>query len=219
MTKVFDRDKIRDWTIYLITNPIGQKYVGSTCNFSSRMSRYKNGHCHNQTLLYDSIQLYGYDSHEIKILDTFNSSHEYSKGKEIFWVRSFMANRSVYPEMNGLNKTIGGGVSPHLQSKESRAKTLIKFRENPSILVERGEKISNSKIGHRHSQECKDKIRETKLKQVGRPVLQYSLSGEFIKEFVGVIMAQRETGLSINTILNSVKGRVKNNKKFIFKYK
>lgn len=52
-----------------------------------------------------------------------------------------------------------------------------------------------------------------------RPCLQYSLSGELIKEFRSIRDAERETGISHNTISRACCGKLKTSGGFIWEYK
>lgn len=49
--------------VYKIENPKGQVYIGSSCNFKSRISHYKNLSCKRQVKLYNSFVKYGFESH------------------------------------------------------------------------------------------------------------------------------------------------------------
>jgi group I intron endonuclease len=56
--------------IYMLTNPIGQIYIGQTRNFQRRMQTYKELKCKSQKLLYKSLLTYGFESHTQEILMT-----------------------------------------------------------------------------------------------------------------------------------------------------
>lgn len=217
MKGVFDKSTIRKWDIYLIANPSGQSYVGCTCRFKNRMKSYKNGRSHKQPFVHESLLKFGYDSHEIRILDTFHSNYEEAQGKEIFWIRSYMSNSAQWPNMNGLNKTIGGGIAPHIQTPEARLKARKTL--TPELLKKRGEKISKSKMGHTHSPEAIEKIRQTKASQTGKPICAYNLDGELLREYSSIEEAIRSGIAPRNTILYSLYGKSKRPRKLYFKYK
>lgn len=52
-----------------------------------------------------------------------------------------------------------------------------------------------------------------------KPILQYTLDGEFVREWESAIQAEREGGFSSGNICSVLKGKRKTHKGFIFKYK
>lgn len=217
MHKDFDKYRIRRWDIYKITNPIGQVYIGCSCLLKGRLSKYKHLKCHHQILLYGSLKKYGFDKHNVEVIDSFDSNYSYAKCKEIFWIRTNMSNYTQWPEMNGLNKSIGGSCAPQLQTKEARVKAKNVFKNNPNILIERGKKISKSKMGHCHSKGTIEKIRETRKRLYGREIIQYSINGEIINRFSNYTEAVYGSGVGKTAIYNSLRNLV-SPKNFIFKY-
>lgn len=73
------------------------------------------------------------------------------------------------------------------------------------------------------NQEWCNKISESKkgksIHNVKKPILQYDLEGNFIKEYESAKEAQRQTGISNSAINNTLKGISKHSGKFIWKYK
>jgi group I intron endonuclease len=79
-----------------------------------------------------------------------------------------------------------------------------------------------------HTEEAKDKIRSSnKLKELidsnkkvnCKPVLQFSLDGEFINEFLSIKEASIETGCSESIIGKCCRGLIKNPRTYFFKFK
>ena len=56
-------------------------------------------------------------------------------------------------------------------------------------------------------------------KKLCKPVLQYDLNGNFIKEYYGANEASRQTGINCTNICKCCRGERKKTKGFIFKYK
>jgi len=100
----------REWTIYKITNPAGGIYIGRTCDFNTRMSRYRRWKVATieQHRVEDSFRQFGFDNHVVDKIDQFVSDKDYADSKEMFWIRSYMSNFNKWPEMSGLNLTDGG---------------------------------------------------------------------------------------------------------------
>ena len=126
------KNEIRDWVIYKITSPSGRVYIGKTTNFSYRQSFYRNKNCKQQPLIRKSLVKYGYEAHKVEIIDQFKSGNDFSSGKEMFWIRSYMSNVSKWPEQRGLNLTDGGqgGVGKKM-SDENRKKRSEYMKANP----------------------------------------------------------------------------------------
>lgn len=103
-----------------------------------------------------------------------------------------------------------GRVSPNIGKKYSDER-----KKNIGL-----SKIGNTNmLGKNHSDYSKDKIAATRLERYGKPIIQFDLHGNYIKEYDGVRRASRETGIDRTTIGRIVKGVIKNPTKFIFKYK
>lgn len=73
------------------------------------------------------------------------------------------------------------------------------------------EKISNASKGKKKSQEF--------IIKMSRPILQYDLDGNFIKEWVGLRDASRNLNIPHKSIYNCCRGYCKRCSEFIFKYK
>lgn len=59
---------MRNVFIYLITNPVGKFYVGSTVNLKDRVYRYKTLRVKSQVKIFNSLKKYGWDNHEFKVI-------------------------------------------------------------------------------------------------------------------------------------------------------
>lgn len=139
--------EIRDWTIYKITSPSGRIYIGVTCNFSSRMERYRNLHKRplNKSIIHSSIIKHGFENHVVEKVESFKSDKDYAFGKEMFWIRSYMSNIHRWREQNGMNMTDGGeGTVGHKHTEEQRLANKERM------------------VGFKHSEESKKKISESK---------------------------------------------------------
>lgn len=60
--------------IYVITNPIGRKYVGQSVNIEYRWKSYKTKECKSQVKLNRSFVKYGIDSHLFEVAEECNVS-------------------------------------------------------------------------------------------------------------------------------------------------
>lgn len=135
----------KEWVIYKITSPTNRIYIGKTGNFEKRFSDYKGLHCKAQKLLYKSFLKHGFLNHKMEVIDSFISDNSYANGKEIFWIRSYMSNRSLYSKINGLNLTNGGEGTLGLKlSEEARLKMSILKKGKPAY--NKGKSMSKEQI-------------------------------------------------------------------------
>lgn len=157
-------DQIRNWSIYKITNPAGHVYVGKTCNLKKRKSHYQQLECKSQPILYRSFLKYGFKSHSFEVIDSFASSISYCSGKEIFWIRTYMSYSKVFPEMNGMNLTIGGGGAlGRIVSLEQREKMrdigkMLRHTEEAKRKIGEAAKGNKFSLGSKHSEEWKSNM-------------------------------------------------------------
>jgi hypothetical protein len=86
-----------------------------------------------------------------------------------------------------------------------------------------GKKLSEETLRlvreNRNAAVDQEKVSEESRLRNNKAILQYSLDGEFIKEFESIKVASNETGLSESLIGKTCRGVVKNPRKFIFKFK
>ena len=112
-------------------------------------------------------------------------------------------------------------------SEETKEKIREK-RKKQVITKETRQKISTSLLGREVSDETKRKIgnankgkskpKSMKVK-LGRPVLQYTINGEFIKEYYSSQQAADEFNVSKLSIYNAASGRSKTSCNYIWKFK
>ena len=160
--------EIKKWAIYMIANPENQVYVGRSSDLKGRLQNYRtlHGRTHKQPLLYESLVKFGFDSHTVKILDSFESDKEYAEGKEIFWIKSFMSNVIQWPDQKGLNKTRGGQGSIGLILSEEHKKRIGDKLRGVPLTEETKRKLSISAkesaarywLGKKIPQEVRDKM-------------------------------------------------------------
>lgn len=85
------------------------------------------------------------------------------------------------------------------------------------------EKIKESKLGSKHSEETKEKMRKSSKRMYhphfyGKSVLQYDMENNFIRRYESIKDASQQTGCSKARIVDVCKGRRNHTKKFVFKY-
>lgn len=150
------------WYIYKITSPTGSVYIGKTARLKDRLYNYSRLNCKDQRMLYNSFYKYGFDNHNIEIIDQFHSSSSYANGKEIMWIRSYMSNITKWRECNGMNLTNGGEGSSWEASAEMSMK-LSKLRKGRKHSEQAKINISNSLKGKPSSNKGKKMSEAQKL--------------------------------------------------------
>ena len=220
--------------VYKHTSPSNKIYIGITCKKNVTYRWGKNGSQYNKCpYFWHAIQKYGWDNIKHEILFTDLSEKE-AKAKEIELIAFYKSNN---PEF-GYNLTSGGeGRSGYSCSKESREKMSKSHlghkdseetrrkkslsRKGKKLSKESIEKLRNSKIGRTVPEAVRIKIRNALQNNSirNKPVLQYTLDGKFIREFISSAEAGRITGADPSEIRKVVRGIHKQCKGFIWKEK
>lgn len=213
----------------------GKKYVGMDSNNNPRY--FGSG-----TLILKALKKYGRANFKKTILEHCSSIKEMEK-RETWWINYFNAlNRKDFYNLednrkNGVNPLANKTpeelkeISNKIKSKERNAKIgIANSKPKPKGF---GEKVSKIHQGRKRSEESKIKQgkalkgrispnkgntwNEEQRKQLGKPILQYDIKGNLIKEWYSTTIAQKE--LSIKGINNNLKGRTKTCGGFTWKYK
>ncbi len=228
--------------IYKITSPSGRVYVGQTFNMNRRMNDYKNLSCSGQKRIYASLRKYGFDAHSFEVLyGGFCSPSELTKLEAHFIAELDSAGK------NGLNILKSGAVylrssEPRkvtVMSKETRkkisdthkGKVMTNFSKM-KISLNNGMKnpvhvatMRDAMVKAINTPECLSK-RSQSLKKLyaekGHPkskkVHQFTIEGEFVKEFPSTMEAARQLGTSDGRISDCCRGERKTHRGFKFKY-
>jgi group I intron endonuclease len=168
--------------IYKITNPNGKIYIGQSKDIYGRWKRnYYSLNCKEQIKLYNSLKKYGPENHLFEIIE--ECSEDIINEREIYWGLFY----EVLDSKTGLNLRLGdgnGSWGDEVKNKISKARLGIKFTK------EHCDNISKAKAGCTYSEERNTKISKSnkgksKIK-LYKPVLQYDLKGNFIKEWSSI---------------------------------
>jgi len=205
--------------VYKITSPTNKIYVGSTSlSLEKRWKRYKTLDCKKQVKLYNSLKKYGVENHTFEEI-WFGNINDMLKYEAIL---------GKFYEVLDKNK----GLNLKLPKINDIYQT---------VSLETCKKISLSKIGYKFSQEAKNKMSKSHLNKpnlkarglkrtketcekmsMNRPkicILQYTLNGDFVKEWSSIIEASIVLNLNNNCISRAVSGKFNKAGKFLWKYK
>jgi len=209
--------------IYKITNPKGRIYIGQSIDVKQRWRCYERYtyNCKNQVKLFNSLMKYGYGKHllevivecgegELDVLENKWKLHFDSVEKGLnhcYWDCASMKGRKHTKA--SINKII----KSHTGSKRSE-ETRLKMSLNSGVKgIPRTEKQKKST-----SQANMGKIRDLEfcLKR-RKEVIQYSLNGDFIKEWGSILEAEER--LKIKGISSNCRGNSRMAGKYQWVYK
>lgn len=114
--------------------------------------------------------------------------------------------KGVTPKFISVENQFKKGHTPWTKGKKMPEDQVEKLR-----MINKGNKYN---VGKKHSRESV----ERGLQKRRRPVIQFSLSGEFIEEFDSILSAHKKTKMGTNSIGAICRGKVKP-KIYVFKYK
>lgn len=210
--------------IYKITSPSNRAYIGQSIHLDKRkIDYYRYNKLGYQIKLKASVNKYKWENHAFEILEYCNI--EELNTKERYWQEYY--------------DSVDGGLNCKLTKTEDKSGRLCQ---------ETKDKISESLKGRiRTPEECKTiskamtglkrpdsgkaiseahknryKIKEERDKhsiKLRKAILQYDLEGNFINEHVSLREASRQLRIDTGSISKVCKGKQKQAKGFIFKYK
>jgi group I intron endonuclease len=212
--------------IYKITNPNNRIYIGQSTNIEVRWSKYKKLQCKDQPSLYSSLKKYSPENHIFEIIE--ECSVDLLDEKEIYWGKKYNVLSNQH-----LNNRLGRGFGS-FDSEETKLKKSVSRKGKSNYWLkgkrfskEHCEKIKQNKIGKKHNVTKKRKDIgiskryhvEAASKAKSKSVLQYTISGVFIKEWKSGKEAADTLGFQQSNISSCCMGKTKSHKKFIWKFK
>lgn len=216
--------------IYKITNPNGKVYIGQSVNIPRRLKRYKciSTSTKRQTKVHRSLVKYGADNHKFEIVclceinelnenerkyqELFNSVDDglncyYTKSTDKSGKASLDTLVRMSNAQKGNNNFLGKKHSQETKNKISLARIGIKY--SAEVNIKKGRKgrvsINKGKFG--------------KYSSKSKPLIQYDLNHNIIKEWNCGADVKRELGYSAGCISLVCNGKIKSYKKYIWKYK
>jgi len=199
---------VRRWYVYKTTNPENQVYIGRTSNIKNRKSAQLKPYWHRHKInrrnrfFIESLKTHEVENHKFEVIESFDGTEREVDSKEMFWIRTYMSNRNKYPEQNGFNLTDGGiGIRGYKNTEETK------------------QKMSISGANKIFTETHKNNISKGRMK----PILQYDLKGNFIREYPSIQSASiglwGKTNKGGGCISAICKGKKESYKNFTFKYK
>jgi group I intron endonuclease len=208
--------------IYKITNPKGKIYIGQSVNIKARVNQYK---CLSKYSLgrkiYNSINKYGWENHKFEIIEECGTPQ--LNEKEVYWGEK-------YNTLNeGLNLALGGN---NLKRYSTETKEKMSNSAKKIMTPSHRKKLSEAKLGKKLTEEQKQKLRVPKKSKINyqnnvgkwrkrpvKPIAQYSLDNELIKEWDSIFEAYTTLGIkSGGSIICCLKGKQKTAHGFKWEY-
>lgn len=204
------------WKVYVHTTPSNKRYVGITSRNANK--RWNGGLGYkNCPSFYGAIQKYGWDNIRHEVLETGLSFKE-AEERERFYIEKYQTNSPQY----GYNMTVGGLGSNGFKLPDEKRALLSIGRKGINAVGygfypsdETKQKMSNSAKGRKVDNSSKEKMARSKNK----PVYQYDLNGNFIKQYESAIQAADNLGINRGNLCSCCRNVVKNAGGYFWSYK
>jgi group I intron endonuclease len=220
--------------IYKIVSPSGRIYIGKTSNLKLRVDYYRRLKCKKQPLLYYSLLKYGFSGHSFDVIYEGEHSLKEINEIEIKFIneyKSFHGNNE-----NGMNLTLGGDGGFGIVYSEERKQKIREANKNriykphseeSKKLISENRKKTGKTEAHRLAIEKLKgrKVEKTEewvknnAESIKKPIFQYDLEGNFIKEWKSAKDVELEIGLSRKNISANLRNKTKHAYGYIWKYK
>lgn len=230
-------EKENNYTVYMHTSPSKKRYVGITKQYPlEKRWRHGKGYKYNEYFS-RAIKKYGWENFKHEVLFD-NLTQKEAEEKEIELIDYYKSNLYEY----GYNIQNGGNSNGKFSeetilkiakaatnpSEETRRKMSVAQKarltnpeDNPMYgkthTAEARKKISEARKGKRLSNETRERMSESRKK---RAVCQYTKENEFVKLYVSITEANKQTGINYSNICTccSGNGRQKTAGGYIWRY-
>lgn len=217
--------------VYKIESPTGNVYIGKTINLKLRTNDYKYCNCKTQQILCRSLIKYGFSGHTFDIVYEGEHTNEELNNLEIYYIglyNSYNGNNE-----KGMNLTLGGeGCFGRIISEETRRKIGEKSKgrkhsEETKNKISENRKKTGKTIAH---QKGIDSLKGRKIvksedwiknnaESRKKPILQYDLGGNFIREWKSAKDVETELGLCRKNISCNLRDKTKQAYGYVWRYK
>ena len=227
--------------IYKITSPSGKIYIGQAVDIERRKKEYIGLHCKNQTKLYNSLVKYGFSEHIFEVVEECNI--EELNVRERHWQDCCkVLEEGLNLRLTGTEDASGKQAKDTIEKRATKTRKPVLQYTTEGILIKEwnsGREAGNSlKIaGGSITRCCKGKEKSSggfiwrykvgiieKQIQVGsvnneKPILQYTKSGIFIKEWKSITQAANALKIDKGGLTVCCQCLYKSSKGFIWRYK
>ena len=191
--------------IYMTTNLInGKKYLGMD---SKNDPKYLG----SGRLIRKAIIKYGRENFKKEILEECSNIREL-RDKEVEYLKKYDVKNN-FDFYNLIDKSYGSNSNRNL--KQITKQKMSEAHKGKLLSDSHKEAIRKATKGHKKDQEWRKNLSKSSTESFGRPVIQYDLEGNFIKEWKSGKEAAVELGLnygSINYCTNRNEKNIQNSK-------
>jgi len=216
--------------IYMITNPFGKIYIGSTHNIEKRWRHYKTLGCKRQTKLYNSLKKYGIENHVFEVIMQTNIDEILKYETLIGWGFDVLDQHKglncVLPKLGEIHSCMGDESKLKVSKANKGKKRTIEFKERMKLITtgkkhskESIEKRKQALIGNKSKLGQKIPLDVVRKSSLGHmiTITQYNLDGSFIKEWESATTASKYLNLNKCSIRLCCRGILKTSGGFIWK--
>ena len=186
--------------VYIITSISENKhYIGQSVDWKERLFSHKSAlkyNYHRNLHLQNAYNKYGKNNFIFEILEETEEKFLFSL--ENYWCNLLNVHNSKY----GYNIQFTGSEGCSRMSQETKNKISSQHVGKPKSTITKN-RISESRKGIKFSENTKIKMSLVKQK----PIYQYDLEDNFIKEWVGATTASKELNISKNGIQHVLYGK------------
>jgi len=175
--------------IYKITSPTNRIYIGQSINIQKRWGKYKLLDCKVQPKLYRSLLKHGWDAHKKEIIEECSESQLLER--ETYWKKYYKVL-----EVSSLCCKIDGRGGKHSEKTKHNISKALKGKLKP---IGTRNKISQSKKGKPLKYKRTIIHSNNLAKSNYKPILQYDLQDNFIKEWSSIKEAEYYYNPAIKT--------------------
>ena len=206
--------------IYKITNKMNNKiYIGQTNRTIEIRWKEHCRHLNKNMPICRAIKKYGKSNFLVEELEECPNNK--LDEREQYWIKYF----DSFNKENGYNATFGGQDNGFIMTnKISEVKKLWNEGYGQKQIVEKTK--LNVETVHNYllksgmtSENIRERQKEILRRKKGKRVLQYTLDGKFLKEWISASEVEREIGISRKNIGSVCNGRHKTAGGYIWKYK
>lgn len=179
---------------FILKKDTGQLYIGQSINIKERFRQHKKGYTDSR--ISRAIKKYGEDNFIFGIIEELPFNKEILDNREKFWIKKY----KTFEDPNHYNLTPGGDF-------------------NPSLVPEIAQRMNKSKIGKKHKEETKKKMREAKLGKKLSKEHKESIKNNSSKYWLGKRFSQEHRNNISKSRIEKGTSKGKNNGMFQKKHK
>ena len=190
--------------IYIITNIVnGKSYIGSSLDYKQRLRQHKyrlRKNNHYNLHLQSSFNKYGEENFTFSLLELTDKLIE----RETFYIynKNTLNKHIGYNKASIIENTSGYKMSDISRERMSKAKKGTKMHINTKLALIKANKERTYNNKHLFTKKVIEKSSKSRMK----PILEYDINGNFIKEWESATTAAKYYNIKNNIISDCCRG-------------